>query len=431
MSNRLTIALIIIVFSIIVGLGVYNFYQTHEYKEVVTHTGFKGEARKNPLYAARLFLKRMGIDTETKDSVQGLNGFPDTNTVLLIDTNRSTLSNKRTLELMNWVKSGGHIIAKTTRDWKYSGSEKINKIKKSKKYSPDPLQRYLGVRTGSRSIDLNPTDEVETMVDEILGTDVSGAEDESLDDSHKIKLKGADKKLALNIKYFRTILLDKSFESVTEKVKLDDNTFMIRQKVGDGLVTLIADMSFFENRSIEKADHAEILWYLIHGLHKPISQPKTVWLINNDEMPSLWDILWDKAWAFILSLFLLLSAWLLRSNHRFGPMIPKQSEDRRSLNEHISSSGNFYWKHGKTEKLINSSRKALLNRLSRIHPGWEQRTKEEQIVMLVEQTEMKPEAIQQLLYSDANNPIFKQAENFTQLIKDLENLRNKLNNKVV
>ncbi|MCF6193761.1 MAG: DUF4350 domain-containing protein [Kangiellaceae bacterium] len=429
MSNRITVIFIALIFLSIIGFGVYNFYQTHEYKEVTTHTGFRGEARKNPLYATRLFLKRMGINTETKESVQGLDGFPNTDTVLLIDTNRSTLSNKRTLELIDWVKSGGHIIAKTTKDWKYSGSEKINDIKKSRKHSPDPLQRYLGVRTGSRTYYVDPDEDVETLIDEFIGADVSGAEKENSDDIDKldkISLEGVDKKLTLDLTRYRTILVDEDFEDVTEIIELDDNTFMIRQKVGDGLVTLIADMSFFENRAIEKADHAEILWNLIHGLHKPITQPKAVWLIHNDEMPSLWDILWNKAWAFILSLLFLFAAWLLLSTHRFGPMIPKQAENRRSLNEHISSSGNFYWKHDKKAKLIESSRKALLHRLTRIHPGWEQRTKEEQLMLLAAQTEMKPDSIQQLLYSDVHNPNFEQAETFTQLIKDLEKIRNTL-----
>ena len=426
MSNRLIIILISLVFFSIVGYGVYDFYQTHEYEEVTTHKGFKGEARKNPLYAARLFLKRMGIKTETRESVPSSNSFPNIDTVLLIDTNRSTLSNKHTLALMDWVKSGGHIIVRTTRDWKYSGSEKIDEIKKSKKYSPDPLQRHLHVRTGPRTdIDLEE-DDIETIVDELVGTNITDAKKENPDDIRKISLKGIDNQLAVDITRFRTIQVDEDVKDRTEIVDLGYDTFIIRQKVGNGLVTLIADMSFFENRAIEKADHAEILWNLIHGLHKPITQPQAVWLIHNDEMPSLWDILWSKAWAFILSLLFLFGAWLLRSTHRFGPMIPKQTENRRSLNEHISSSGNFYWKHDKKAKLIESSRKALLHRLTRIHPGWEQRTKEEQIILLAEQTGMKPHSIQQLLYSDVNNPNFEQAETFTQLIKDLEKFRNNL-----
>jgi hypothetical protein len=426
MSNKLAIILVTLVLSSIVGFGVYNFYQTHDYKEVTTHTGFTGEARKNPLYAARLFLKRMGIKAETKERVQGLQGFPDTNTVLLIDTNRTTLSNKRTLEMIDWVKSGGHIIAKTTRDWKYNGSEKERNIKKSRKYSPDPLQRYLGVRTGDRSFLEDSNDEIETMIDEILDTNVVDEDKNRLDDSEKISLKGTDKKLALYMKRFRTILLDKKHVDRTEKIELNNNTFIIRQKVGSGLVTLVASMSFIENKQIEKADHAEILWHLIHGLHKPLTQPKAVWLITNDEMPSLWDILWEKSWAFILSLLMLLGAWLLLNTNRFGPMIPKQQENRRSLNEHISSSGNFYWKHNKKQKLIESSRKALLHRLARTHPGWEQRTKEEQVTLLADQVKMKPETLQKILFSDSNNPNFAHPENFTQLIQDLEKIRNNL-----
>jgi hypothetical protein len=161
-------------------------------------------------------------------------------------------------------------------------------------------------------------------------------------------------------------------------------------------------------------------------LHKPLTQPKAVWLITNDEMPSLWDILWEKSWAFILSLLMLLGAWLLLNTNRFGPMIPKQQENRRSLNEHISSSGNFYWKHNKKQKLIESSRKALLHRLARTHPGWEQRTKEEQVTLLADQVKMKPETLQKILFSDSNNPNFAHPENFTQLIQDLEKIRNNL-----
>lgn len=423
MSNRLTVILVAFVMLAFVGYGVYQFFETHEYKAVTTHTGFKAEARRNPLYASRLFLKRMGIATKTKNSIQGLNGFPSTDTVLLIDTNRSTLSSQRTLDLIDWVKSGGHVIAKTTRDWKYSGSDKVDKIKKSKKTSPDPLQRYLGVRTDPKASFLDPEEKAKELIDEFLGGNV---EKENKKDLKSITLKGVDNKLSINLNSFRSIRLENRRKSITEEIDIDYSTFMIRQKVGNGLVTLIADMSFIENKRIEKADHAEILWHLIHGLHKPLSQPKAVWLIHNDEMPSLWDILWEKAWAFILSLVLLLGAWLLLSTHRFGPMIPKQAVNRRSLNEHISSSGNFYWKYNNKQKLINSSRKALLQRLARIHPGWEQRTKEEQVNLLSEQIAIKPKIIHQILFSDIENTHFEQADIFTKLIQDIEMIRTKI-----
>ncbi len=41
-------------------------------KEVTEYTSFKGEARKNPLYAARLFFKQMGIPAENKNDLQSI-----------------------------------------------------------------------------------------------------------------------------------------------------------------------------------------------------------------------------------------------------------------------------------------------------------------------------------------------------------------------
>ncbi len=136
-------------------------------------------------------------------------------------------------------------------------------------------------------------------------------------------------------------------------------------------------------------------------------------------MPPLWDILWRNFWALIISLSLLLFFWLYKSSQRFGPLIPKQEENRRSLNEHITSSGNFYWKNKQKQLLIDSSRKALMQRLSRIHPGWTQQTKEQQIKLLADQLSMQKELINKLLY--AKN--IEQADEFTQLIQQLEKIR--------
>jgi len=393
--------------------GAYDLYLNYEYKEKIIHTGYKGEARKNPFYASRLFLKRMGIPTETKNSIQVLSSLPDTDTLILITTKRTTLSPQRTNKLIDWVKSGGHLIAVATSDWKYSGSEKItneedseadskeDEDKTEKKASPDPLQRFMGVNLGPRPI----------------------FEDDDEEDDDKtipsIKLRGNDKPLKLDDARYRPILVDNKHQDQTEEIELSLNNYIVRQKIGDGLVTLITDMDFITNERIESADHAEILWQLVHGLDKSLNQPSNIWLIHNDKMPPLWDILWRNFWTLIISLSLLLFFWLYKSSQRFGPLIPKQEENRRSLNEHITSSGNFYWKNKQKQLLIDSSRKALMQRLSRIHPGWTQQTKEQQIKLLANQLSMQEELINKLLY--AKN--IEQADEFTQLIQQLEKIR--------
>ena len=423
MSKKATFAVLLLV-ALAIGLGVYDFYQKHEYKEITIHTGYTDEARKNDYYAARLFLKRMGIDTITKDSVQDLSGLPDTNTVLVITTQRSTLSPQRTDELIEWVKSGGHLIATSTRDWKYQGKYDEDEDEDSEdeeelddRESPDPLQRYMGVRSGSRISLIDEDEEEDSIIDGLLPklkTEKEGV--------YKIALKGASKPLSIENSWYNPLTVDDEHKAQTEEVNLYLGNFILRQNIGDGMVTLVSDLDFVTNEGIENYDHAEILWHLIHGLHKPLAQPKHVWLIHNDNMPSLWSIIWKNAWTFVLSLAILFFAWLLMSARRFGPMIPKQQEDRRSLMEHITSSGNFYWKNNKKQLLVNSSRDALTRRLAQVFPGWTQLSEKQQVKQLAEHVSMDTKAVHRLLFA----PNIEQIDEFTQLIGDLERIRKEI-----
>ncbi len=419
--SKLSSALIALLILLLIAYGAYDFYQNFEYKEKTIHTGYKGEARKNPYYASRLFLKRMGIPTETKNSLQDFGALPDTDTLLIITTRRSTLSPQRTQKLIDWVKSGGQLIALATSNWKYNGSENeleedYNPEKWDKKWdSPDPLQRYMGVRKA-------PKNTFEKIIEKVGIEAEVEIEADDKEKVYSIKLQGSDKPLKLNDSWFRPLFVDEEHKSQTEEIKLNQQNYIVRQKVGNGLITLVTDMNFFKNTKIELQDHAEILWQLVHGLHHSINSPKRIWLIHNDKMRPLWKILWQNYWAFLISLSLLLVFWLFKISQRFGPMIPKEEENRRSLNEHITSSGYFYWKNNKKQALIESSRKALAQRLARVHPGWTQYSEEQQIKLLAEQLSIKPEAIQKLLHAEN----IEQADEFTQLIKQIEEIRKAL-----
>ena len=424
MSKVVTFSILLLI-SILIGGGIYVFLETHERKEKTIHTGLFGEARTNPLYASRLFLKRMGIPAETKSSIQGLTGFPDTDTVLLIDSNRSNISPRRTNELIQWVKSGGHLIALATHNWSYrranneDNDEVSNEssIVEQSELSPDPLQKFLGVRTGNKINYDDLTDSERQRVDKIEEKD----DDYVSDTLFKIHLNGVNKPLAMANNWYHPILIDQSLNNnrMIEVIKLRSTNFMVRKNVGDGLITLVSNLDFIQNRQIEKADHAEILWYLVHGLHTPISKPAAVWLIHSDKMPSLWDLLWRNAWMFILSLLSLFIAWLLNSTRRFGPIIPKMDDNRRSLIEHITSSGNFYWNHNNKGQLLESSRRALNQKLSRTYPGWVHLSETEQVNLIQEKCKISPDMIHRALFS----PTIERAEDFTDSIRQLEVIR--------
>lgn len=436
--DKRTGLLITLLLGLIVAYEAWSFYSSHEYKEVTERTGLLSEARRNPLYASRLFLKRMGIPAVSKNTVQDMGGFPDIDTVMVIVSSRSSFSENHTDELLDWVESGGHLIARSVEDWNYARKEKSfdrNKDDRNNKANRDPLQRLLGIST-EKSItfesDKDSDDDKKEDDDDASEGDDSGYDESffgkvlsflstSADDraSHIISLEGVNKPLEVQTDGFKPLKVNRAHQQQSELVKIKNETFMIRQKVGEGMVTLVSDFRFIKNYHLEKSDHAELFWHLIHGQNKSLDKPSKVWLIHNDEMPSLWAILWRHAWTLIITLSLMFLTWMLMVSRRFGPLIPKQEEDRRSLKEHISSSGHYYWKHHKKQQLIDSSRHALMQRLTQVHPGWTQRSKDEQIQLIATQTELTATAIEKLLYAQD----IEQADEFTSLVKQLENIR--------
>ncbi|WGZ92453.1 MAG: DUF4350 domain-containing protein [Candidatus Thiothrix putei] len=296
--------------SILIGLfvalvtttGVLWFLNTYEYKEVDEYIGFRGEARENPLFAARLFLKRMGIPAERKESLQRL---PDTNTVLVIDTDRYTLSRATVDEILAWVERGGHLITRVRQTLAETDVEASA--------SNDLLQLALGVTTGEHIIpdddDLPLEAELSTM-------------------SHPLQV---------DPEFFYA--LNTTAEQAYPQ-HYNNAAWLLELERGDGLITLAANLDFIENPAIDDYDHAEFFWYMLHGLH---DEPQAVWLIHQDDMPPLWQLLWEHAWALVLTLASLIPLTLLALSPRFGPMIPKPAPARRRILEHIHASGLFMW----------------------------------------------------------------------------------------
>ncbi|MCK5917364.1 MAG: DUF4350 domain-containing protein [Cocleimonas sp.] len=401
MNKKLAWLLGIILLTLFI-LGIYNTYQRLELIESVEKTTLKGEAKKNPLYAARIFLHRMGIPASSKQSLQGLKELPDTNTLLIISSKRSTLSRQATNDLYAWVQSGGHLITRTNIDDDLSDFSDDPDVTYEEyggeQPSSDPLQELLGVKIGERLSIYDKKNEF------------------------SLHLKGAVHPLKIEGESFYPITSMQGFSKTDEIIKIKKKAFILRRQIDKGMITLVADIEFMNNREIRKADHAEILWQLAHGLRAP----DNVWLIHNDEVPPLWRLMWKHAWALIITLTLMLVLWLYRASHRFGPMIPKAAEDRRSLLEHINASGNFYWKHQQKAKLIASTREALNQRLAITNPGWKQLSDAEKITQLATRLERPQQEIQQLLF-DPNVGLNKsKSDEFTQLVKQLEQVRTSL-----
>ncbi|PWQ98178.1 DUF4350 domain-containing protein [Leucothrix pacifica] len=397
MNTQLRQGLIAAAVAVGIGLVLWAISLNFEYKEEKDWRPLTGEARQNPLYASRLFLKGMGIPTETLESLQSLSSLPDTDTVIVIDTSRYTQRQQQFDEIITWVESGGHLISRGVSDWEFFDPERaedaFEESDNGSKISSDPLQRYLKVHTGE-SIPFKQKDYTE------------------------IQLTDAGKTLKVGSDYFQSLLLDSDNEQIgLTQIKINNENFIIQQKAGQGLITLVSDLSFIENYSIDDYDHAELFWYLVHA--NTSSPIKAVWLIHSDEMPNLFKIIWQHFWALCIMLAVLFAAWVLRVSRRFGPMIPKDDEDRRNLMEHIDASGNYYWQLKQQSMLVNSTRAAVQQRLIQRIPGWQAMNNDQQAMLLAERLSIKEQHVLKLLHGDiSHNP-----HEFTEVIKQLEQIR--------
>ncbi|PWQ98406.1 DUF4350 domain-containing protein [Leucothrix arctica] len=396
-------ALVIVTLISLLTFGFFHLY------ERVEESGWKpltGEAKSNPLFASRLFLKRMGIPTQSLESLHSLVELPSTNSVILLTASRYSLSEQRVDELLAWVEQGGHLIIPSTEAWQESYYE---------------FDEALVDETSNDNRDAPPTVSADPIQNAIK-VHIDSDDHIEFEDGkpRKIQLPNATRPLEIAEDHFHAIILDDDNESVQiEKVQLDNKNFIIRQGVGAGLVTLVSQLHFMEYRTLYDFDHAEILWYLVHRNATELSSPDEVWLIHSDESPSLLSLIWKKFWAFILMLTALLVVWGLRTSRRFGPLIPKEDEDRRHLMEHITASGAYYWKHKQGDTLINSTRTATNQRLSRRIPGWQSLTKDQQAEAVAKRLTLDTKQVFQTLHGNISNSPY----DFTETIKQLEYIR--------
>ena len=476
MKNKPLLAFLTLL-AILFAYSVYKFFATHEYREVTEYTSFKGEARENPLFAARLFLRQMGIPAENKNNLQSLgNNFPDTHTAMILDTSRTTLSLKRADRLLDWVRAGGHLITGAHYDSELTsyfydealpedeyGDEEEEEQKQAEEdeedkdtvaknycpdnatdsfsgliadnydeeevYSKDPIQSVLGVLV-LEGIFLDNEHDDSNENDDLDARQITFSSWRNYKDhvEYDIALDGVEPLLTLALENFFYAIYS-PFENTGNNTDTSDNKnstvliqnepFLLQRRMGKGQITLVSDLSIFENQLLRYADNAEILWHLLHTDNR---QPNAVWLFHNDEMPNLFVLIWKYGWMVVLTLLALLLFWLYQSLQRFGPIIPTQELARRRLIEHIDASGHYFWKTNNKQLLIDSTRQALNQRIAQLHPGWHNSDNNEKVQHLAGLLNRPVEDIKKLLFTATP----ENDEDFVTLIKELETLRKHL-----
>lgn len=420
-NNTFTLTIVTISLLLIGGL-LWWFLNNFEQYQHEDYVGYSGKAARDPFYAAEIFLKKYGTEVTSVNTIQELNKMPDTQDILLIPTKRYDIGKQRLDDIMQWVKSGGHLIALA----RY-GSKK-------EKGPRDLLFEQLGV-TSQRDYEndeffatflQNLKQSQEENQEKPAGSEKpvnkkKSAQPLEAPDSHREPLivKGNDDVEDKKVLFAQSRWMD--FENRDELlwiVKGKQGAQLLEYRIGRGRVTLLSDIYFMLNKSIGKFDHASFLYYLVHVDDKP----HKIWLIKYGDSPSLFALIFEKSSLVIYTLLAFVLIWLWYASRRFGPIVSGTSTIRRSMREHIESTGHYQWRHHNRGELLASVHKALHDELVHSRPLWAKLPPEE----LAEKLAKLAKLDKQRVYKAITTRTVERELDFTALLETLSILRKTL-----
>jgi hypothetical protein len=377
--------LIAVVVLLLLAILVWLFFTVFERRVEEHETGFQGEARQNEYLAAERFLQKYGMQIKSLSTILDLKAMPPSDDVLFIPTARYDLSPEKIQEILSWVKHGGHLITRSRRP--FSG-----KIVKD-----DTLFDLLGVEThAKKEIDL-----LDTTKPSVIDVHVNS----------KIE----DKKVEFDMNVW---MKDLEKHDISWRVKGENGSQLLEYQIGEGFVTLLSDIGFLKNSRIAKHDHAAFLYTLVHVDNRN----RNIWIVRNDDMPSLLSVLRQKAAASLIALAIFLVFWLWYVTRRFGPLQQTEEGLRRSLREHITSTGFFQWRCHNRSTLFLNAKLALQEQIAQSRPLWTKLGEAELAAKLAKIAGVPTEKILAVLQAGKAD---KENE-FTQYIEILSQIRKKL-----
>jgi len=347
-------------------LLIAGFLVLFEPVEVTVRVGPDSVVRANPLLAAQWLFEYRG---ETVRLRRGLGHMPDFRDFLVIYLEEGEdLRADEAARLRTWLETGGHALA-----------------------GPYPaLLEMVGAR-------LEDTGEPGTHTLTLEGGK-----------SHHYRISAGSTRRLVDVEGRA------AFQSG------DDGTLLLRYEFGTpetgyGHLTLLPDLSFATNDHIGEEQHAALLDAVVN-----VPMPtREVWLVRQGVPPAFLAVVVERAWMVLLSLAVLIAAWLLRGSRPFGPPLPVPEPGRRSLREHLVASGQFLWRQGRADTLVTSAREAALARVVAHQPGWERLPFRRRCEQLAERTGLTAETVARAL----EGPAPTEPADFVRTLETLETLR--------
>jgi len=327
----------------------------------------RGEAARNPFYAAQRLAEELGARTSWERYL----ATPPTGSTLVVSYWHWDLVAGRRERLERWVEAGGHLVVDTSfvggeeafAEW--SGIAHTDLREQSAGQGENPLS---GARRPRR-------ERCQNMV--VLGDGTSSTP------SGSAQLKLCD---------FPAQDVLTTTRRVAWGVRDEQGHQAVRVNVGKGTVTVINATPFLE-RQLFEGDHAALF-----AAATQLSRASEIRFVSENEHSSLLSLMWMFGAPAVALALVLIALALWRGSVRFGPLTAEPERARRSLAEQIRGTGQFVLRVGKGKALHAAAVRALGEAALRRVASYTSLPAEERIAVLEKLTGLSAEELRSAIH---------------------------------
>lgn len=292
----------------------------------------RGEALRNPFYAAQRFAESLGARTAWDRAFTT----PAPDGVIVLSGWHWSLSTRRRESLERWVESGGRLVVVGT----LSGGEA-------------EFATWSGIAREYRELEENEI--------EFNGSERPCRNFQEGWGAASPQAKEVSRRVLCGLA-FMTALSTKKQASWT--LRDSSGIQAARVPVGQGSVTVI-NAEPFRGRNLFDGDHAHVFVTATQ-----LRRGDDVRFLSEDDYPSLVALAWRYGAPVVMLALGVVAVYLWRRAVRFGPLAAPPERARRSLAEQIRGTGAFAWRHGGGESLHAACVRALDEAAQRRVPGY-------------------------------------------------------------
>ena len=384
--NRLLMWAGLLLVCLLAAAGFYAWSKATPYDEVIDR-GPSPEAQANPYLAAEHFLRKQGLPVDHAFGLDRLADLPSEHHSLLLLTERSNMSPRQVEQLLDWTRSGGHLLVVAEALW----DEETGK-------SGDLLLDRLQIR--------------QVLSDE--PEEPAPARKKKTPDLTRLYI---DNETAPA--YFG---FDTAFNLTDPKhlaqfsANSAQSSHLMQLDLGQGRVTVITDSDLWKTANIGKHDNAWLLWYLTQGT--------AVTLLANGDVDDLFSLLLRYFPQALVALTALIALALWHAAMRQGPIQAPAPKARRQLQEHLKASADFLLRRNGQRTLVQALQRDILRAARRRHPGFEHLDDAQQWQVLEHLTHQPSHVISQALGPLPEKRL--SSADFSRQVACLQTLRNAL-----